>query len=315
MIRTLVYSRAGVRESAKALPEAGRGKRLWLQVTEPTKEEMDGLGARFGLHQLILEDCLNTVERPKIEYFDDYLFVVVKEIRYRELEIHTNQIAVILGKNFVITVSQKKSKHLKNVENRLARRGGIKNRSVDFLMHAVIDSVVDDYLTVLDKLEDIVSELEDKAIESPGTEIFMQLNDIKRALTHIKKTVWPTREVLLKITHILTKFITPGSVKYFRDIYDHITTVADMTEANRDLVAGTRDLCLSSTSNAMNEVMKKLTVVATIMMPLTLITGIYGMNFKNLPEIYWELGYPFTLLLMLIIGIGMLFYLERKGWT
>lgn len=314
MIRSVVYSASKVKETDR-IPKEGLKGNIWVQVSEPTKEEMEELEKRFNLHRLITEDCLNPVERPKIEYFDDYIFVVIKELHCKGLKVLTNQIAIIIGDKFIITVSKEKSPHIASVENLLKIEERIRNRPPDFLMHAVIDSVVDDYMIALDKIDDLISEIEDLALEKPKTEVFRKLNDIKRMLILMKKNILPMRDVLLKITHIVTKFVTERSVKYFRDVYDHITIVIDILETNRDLVSGARDLYLSSISNSLNEVMKKLTVVTVLIMPLALIAGIYGMNFRYMPELSWEWGYPIALLFMFSVAVSTLMYLQKKGWT
>ena len=275
------------------------------------------LGDHFNIHPLILEDILNTHQRPKIEVFDDYVYIVLKMIGYNEdsKELNIEQVSLILGPHYVITLQERPGDIFDSLRTRIRdNKGRIRRGAPDYLTYAIIDIVVDHYFLVLEKLGETIEIMEDAVVEHPTPSLMHEMHYLKSELIALRKAVWPLREMISTVVREEIGLITENSMPYFHDIYDHTIQVVDTVETYRDMVSGLLDVYLSSVSNKMNEVMKVLTIIATIFIPLTFIAGIYGMNFDFMPELHWRWAYPAVWGFMLVILVGMIVYFRKKKW-
>ena len=273
------------------------------------------IGDCFGLHPLVLEDIAHTEQRPKIDDFESYIFVISQMLLFDEEEeqIKAEQFSVILGRNYVISFQEISGDVFNPLRERLRKgKGRIRKMRADYLMYALLDAIVDNYFIVLEKIGERVEELEDGLISNPGPAILQTIHNLKRELIFLRKAVWPLRELISRLERGESDLIQDKTTIFLRDIYDHTIHVIDTTETLRDIVSGMLEVYLSSMSNRMNEIMKVLTIIATIFMPLTFIAGIYGMNFKYMPELEWRWGYFITLGIMLIISGIMLIWFRRR---
>ncbi len=273
------------------------------------------IGTSFQIHPLTLEDVLNTNQRPKIEDFDDYLYCVLKIVRSQNDAIQSEQLSLILQKNCLISFQERESDIFENVTRRLAeRKGKIRSLGPDYLLYALIDTVVDEYFPVIEKIGIDAEDLEEAVIEQPDPTNMEEIYTMKRDLIHLRKYIWPAREVLLSILRERSDLISEPTMRYFGDVGDHLFQIADVLETYREMVTGLYEIYLSTLSNRMNEVMKVLTIIATIFIPLTFIAGLYGMNFAEMPELTWEYGYPAALLSMVAVAGIMILFFRKKGW-
>jgi len=278
---------------------------------------LESVGDRLGLHPLVLEDILNTGQRPKMEDFGGYIYIVFKMFYSNEMndEIVEEQISLILGPAFVISFQERRGDVFDALRERIrSDRGRIRKMGADYLTYALLDSVVDNYFVVLEKLGEKMEFLEEELVTHPTTETLQVIHNLKREMAFLRKSVWPLREIVSGLERGESALIQESTGLYLRDVYDHTIQVIDTVETFRDMLSGMLDIYLSSVSNRMNEVMKVLTIIATIFIPLTLIVGIYGMNFQHMPELGWRWGYPLVWLVMLTIGGLMLVYFKRKRW-
>ncbi|OGP92085.1 MAG: magnesium and cobalt transport protein CorA [Deltaproteobacteria bacterium RBG_16_54_18] len=278
---------------------------------------LEALGDCYGFHPLVLEDILNTDQRPKIEDYGDYLYIVLRSLEYneRKKEIESDQISIILGRNFVFSFQEKEGDTFDAVRERIRTgKGRIRKMGADYLVHALLDSIVDNYFFILEKLGERIEFLEEQLVTQPTTETLRTIHGLKRELIFLRKAVWPLREVVGSLERGESPLIQESTRIYLRDLYDHTIQVIDNVETFRDMIAGILDIYLSSVSNRLNTVMKVLTVIATIFMPLTFLAGIYGMNFKFMPELEWRWGYPLLWGVMVATGISMMIYFKKKKW-
>jgi magnesium transporter len=280
-------------------------------------ETIEKMGQMFSLHPLLLEDIMNTDQRPKMESYDDYLFIVLKTLFYDEKEKSTitEQISIVLGANYVLSFQERESNVFYPVTERLKNsKGKIKKMGADYLVYSLIDVIIDNYFIILEKLGERVDDLEVQLVTSPKTETLKSIQSLKREMIFLRRSVWPLREVISSMERGESTLIQSSTYVYLRDIYDHTIQAIDTIETYRDMLSGMLDIYLSSVSNKLNEVMKVLTVIATIFIPLTFIVGVYGMNFEHMPELKWRWGYPSIWLLMISIGVFMAFYFRKKKW-
>jgi magnesium transporter len=278
---------------------------------------METIGAHFGIHSLTREDIFNTGQRPKVEEFEGYLFMVFKMLYLGsgQRHIEAEQVSVVLGDNFLLSFQEIPGDVLAPVRERLKRgKGRIRTSGPEYLAYALIDAVVDHYFVLLETLGDKIETLEQELLGEPTPGGLQQLYDLKRELIFFRKQVWPTRELLSRLTKEDSPFIDPSVRVFFNDVYDHTIQVIDTLESFRDLLSGLLDVYLSTVSNRMNEIMKVLTIIATIFIPLSFVAGIYGMNFEYMPELKWRWAYPALLGVLLGIFCGMLFWLKRQKW-
>ena len=290
----------------------------WINVEGLHQIEiLQELGQAFDLHPLVLEDILNTTQRPKLEDYSDYLYIVLKMLDYDEQNNHVTaeQVSLVLNRNVVISFQEQPGDVFDVVRNRVkSGRGHLRTAGPDYLAYAMIDAIVDNYFVILEKLGDDIELLEEELIQEPTPKTLQEIYRLKRELIFLHRSVWPLREVVSVLSRSETPFFKETSVIYLRDVYDHTVRVIDLVETYRDLVTGMLDLYLSGVSNRMNVVMKVLTVIATLFIPLTFITSLYGMNFKYMPELEWRWGYGVVWLVILLVTVFMLLYFRRKKW-
>jgi magnesium transporter len=278
---------------------------------------IEKIGAQFEIHPLLLEDILNTDHRPKLENFDRYLLIMLKMLTYDDSRnsIQSEQVSLILGATYVITFQEQKGDVFNSIRLRIKNdKGRIRTMAADYLAYALLDAIVDAYFQILEKIGDQIEALETELLNHPRPEVLRRIHRLKREIILIRKTVWPLREVISELERGDSELIHETSQIFLRDVYDHTIQIMDTVETFRDMLAGMLDTYLSVVNYRMNEVMKVLTVITTLFIPLSFIAGIYGMNFKNMPELEWNYGYFGVLLVMLLVSVGMLFYFRKKDW-
>jgi magnesium transporter len=299
------------------MPPPDRKTVTWIHIDGLQDVHLlEQMGIVFGVHPLILEDILNTDQRPKLEDHGDYLYIVLKRFHMdQDSRIVPEQVSMVLGPNYLISLQEKEGKLLDPVRERLRNdRGRLRKGGADYLAHALLDGIVDGYFLILDHFGEKIEILEEALMGHPSPETLRAIEIFKRELILLRKAVWPLREMVGNLSRSDSPLIREPSILYFRDISDHTVQVIDTIETYRDMLSGMLDIYLSTISNRMNEVMKVLTVIATIFMPLTFLAGIYGMNFKHMPELEWPWGYFALWGVMMAIAVVMLVYFRRKKW-
>ena len=290
----------------------------WINVDSVHQvDTIDKIGKHFNLHPLVLEDIMDTGQRPKIEDFADYIFVVLKMFFYDEKQDETRaeQVSLILGSSYVVSFQESEGDVFDPIRDRIrSGKGRMRKMGPDYLAYSLIDSIVDNYFTILEKRGEEIEEMEDELVANPTPETLQRIHRLKREMILLRKSVWPLREIASHLERWESSLIHESTRIYLRDVYDHTIQVIDAVETFRDMLSGMLDIYLSSVSNRMNEVMKVLTIIATIFIPLTLVSGIYGMNFQFMPELASAWSYPIVLLVMLGIGLLMVAYFRRKRW-
>jgi magnesium transporter len=312
----VLYDEKGDVSVEKIAASIKRPTITWVNVAGLTQTEIIAeIGGYFHLHPLIQEDILNTTQRPKLEDFEEYLFFTIKMPIVEDGEISAEQVSIVLHNQAVLSFQEQQSDVFDTVRNRLKTgKGRMRKEGADYLAYALLDAVVDGYFEVFEKIGERIEDLEDGVLTNPTPPILERIHSLKSELIYLRKSIWPLRDVVSGLERSESKLIADSTSLYFKDVYDHVIQVADTLETYRDMVTGMLDIYLSSVSNKMNEVMKVLTIIATIFIPLTFIAGLYGMNFGNMPELGWEYGYFTALLGMLLIAIGELVYFRKKGW-
>lgn len=274
------------------------------------------IGERFGIHSLVLEDIVNTSQRPRCEYFDDHIFAIIKMIyEGNNGEIISEQVSLFINKHYVISFQEKKGDVFDAVRDRIRfGKGRIRKMGSDYLAYSLMDAVVDNYFNLLEGIGEKIEDIEETLILEPGPEILHSLHKLKRGMIFLRKAVWPLREVISSFSKTDSKIIRKSTGIYLRDLYEHTIQVIDTIETYRDMISGMLDVYLSSLSNRMNEVMKFLTIFASIFIPLTFIAGVYGMNFRYMPELEWKWAYFGVLSLMAAVAGTLLIYFKKKKW-
>ncbi len=260
---------------------------------------------------------MDTEARSKLEDFDDYIFIALKMLSHseKEDEIQAEQLSLVLGSNFVISFQERKGDVFDPIRQRIGTgKGRIRKMGADYLAYALIDTIVDNYFIIPEKIGEKLESIEEELVTNPTSQTFQAIHSLKRQLIFLRKSVWPLREVVRGLEGVESALIHESTNIYLRDVYDHTIQVIDTIETSRDMLSGMLDIYLSSISNRMNQVMKVLTIIATIFIPLTFIAGIYGMNFKFMPELELFWAYPLVLIAMTAIAISMLIYFRRKKW-
>ena len=275
------------------------------------------LGERFNLHPLALEDVVNAGQRPKVEQYDDYLFIVAQMLYLdKEGEIEVEQLSMFLGKTFLITLQEESGFDVfEPVRLRIrSAKGRIRKAGTDYLAYALIDSIIDHYYPVLESIGSEIDTIEDELIDKPLARPVGSLHGYKRTLTQIRRMVWPMRDVTNLLLHEEPGLIRPETKIYLRDCYDHSVQLMDLVESYRDVLSGLTEVHISSIGLRTNEIMRVLTVISSVFIPLTFIAGVYGMNFAHMPELAHPYGYPVCLILMLVVAIGQLIYFKKRHW-
>jgi magnesium transporter len=280
-------------------------------------EVIKKLGDCFEIHPLVLEDIVNTNQRPKMEDYDKYIFFVLKMLYVDDKthEIHSEQVSLILGQNYVISFQEKVGDVFNAVRERIRKgKGRICKMGADYLAYSLFDAVIDNYFIILEMIGEKVENIEQDVVSNPKPDILQKIYNLKREMIYLRKSVWPLREVINGLLREESKLIKKGTHVYLRDVYDHTIQVIDTIETFRDMISGMLDIYMSSVSNKMNEVMKVLTIFAAIFIPLTFIVGVYGMNFQHMPELSIPWAYPGVWIVILVVGISLLGYFKHKKW-
>ncbi len=280
-------------------------------------DTVEKIGRRFDIHPLTLEDIVNTHQRAKVEDYEHYLYIVARMLFFDEEtdRVRSEQISLVLGKGFLLSFQEEEGDVFSGVRERIRKkRGRIRQSGCDYLAYALLDAIVDHYFVVLGAFGDRIEELEEELLDDPTQETSRRIHEMKREMIYLRRQIWPLREVLASLERNGSGLVEESTAVFLRDVYDHTIQVIESIEGNRDVLSGMLDNYLSVVSNRMNEVMKLLTLVATIFIPITFIAGIYGMNFKYMPELEWGWGYFLCLGLMATVVGAMLAYFRNKGW-
>jgi len=290
----------------------------WVVIEGLTDVSLiEKIGAEFGIHQLVLEDILNTHQRPKFEEYDDYLYIVLKCLvpaESDEFSVEYEQVSLIVLNDYVFTFKEKRDALFDPIQVRLnSSKGRFRNLGADYLTYAILDTVVDQNFVVIDSLDDAINDIEDQLLDSQSNkETLNTIQRLKREIITMRRQVAPVRELLAAMLRSETKLIDTQTHIFLRDVADHSMRIVDSIESYRDILTGLLDVYISSVSNKMNEVMKVLTIFASIFIPLTFFAGIYGMNFEYMPELKWKWGYPALWGVFLLITAGLLVFFRRK---
>ncbi len=278
---------------------------------------IEEIGKEFNIHPLLLEDIVNTEQRPKIEDFDNYIFIILKMLTYDkdDVTIDSEQVSIILGSNFVISFQEREGDVFNPIRERIQQnKGRIRKTGADYLAYALIDAIVDNYFIILESFGERIESLEEELLKDPTPDTSAKIHNLKRELIFLRRSVWPLRELINILERGESSLIKKSTLIFLRDVYDHTIQVIDTVETFRDTITGMLDTYLSSLSNRMNETMKVLTIIATIFIPLTFIAGIYGMNFRYMPELEWRWAYPTVWIVILAVGISMFIFFKKKKW-
>ncbi|MGB2782709.1 MAG: magnesium/cobalt transporter CorA [Atribacterota bacterium] len=307
-----------VKSAGECFPYKDKSTITWINIDGVHEiKVIEEIGKLFNLHSLILEDIVDTDQRPKIKDFRDYIFIILKMLYCdkKSNEMKVEQVSLILGKNYVISFQEREGDVFDFIRDRIRNNiGRIRKLGADYLVYSLMDAIVDNYFTIIEKLDEEIENLEDKVISQPNPANVQAIHELKRDLIFLRKSVLPLREVISILERGESPLVLESTNLYLRDVYGHTIQVMDTVESLRDIISGILDIYLSSINTRMNEIMKVLTIIATIFIPLTFITGIYGMNFQYMPEIKWFWSYPLILSVMLIIGIVMVIFFKRKKW-
>ncbi len=288
----------------------------WVNITGlGDSEQMVQIGESLGIHPLVLEDILNTGHRPKIEDYEDYIFVILKMV-YQvpgDRWLASEQVSLILGNGFVISFQEMEGDVFEPIRRRISTgKGRLRNSGSDYLAYALMDATVDNYFVILEELGNRIEILQETVLLDAGTEALKEIHDLKQMMVLLRKGVLPLREVTSGFQKLDSKLVSEGLGPYLRDAYEHMVQVIDLTEMLRDLLSSTLDTYMTVMSNRMNKTMQILTVIATIFIPLTFLVGVYGMNFKYMPELGWKYGYIAIWALIVGLAVGMVLYFRRK---
>lgn len=325
--RLVDYSASAYRElelddPGECAPNLAQAGVTWIHVQgNATPEQVRTLGGLLGLHELALEDTMNTGHRPKYETYGNQAFVILHRPVVTRNSLRLEQISLFAGDGFLVSFHEGADDPFAPVRERLRRAGGLfRARGADYLLYALIDLIIDEGMPLLEQLGERIETLEKQLISQPKQDALIRVHDIKRVLLLLRRTYWPQREVVSGLLRGDLTLITAETRIYFRDCYDHSVQILDLIETYRDMTTSLLDMFMSSMGNHLNEIMRVLTVISTLFIPLSFIAGIYGMNFHNpdspwsMPELRWYYGYPLALLLMLTTAMGMLIFFKRRKW-
>ncbi|MCO6500531.1 MAG: magnesium/cobalt transporter CorA [Vicingus serpentipes] len=290
----------------------------WLNLDGIHKIELiEAIGKQYNLHALSLEDVLNTNHRPKAEFYQKYVLFTLKMLGIHRSgnKLVLEQVSFILGQDYLISFQEQEGDVFDGVRDRIKlSKGKIREKKADYLLYALIDSVIDNYYIIIEHFSDTIEKLEEQVLENPDENTLTEIQHIKRQFITLRRSVYPLREAISSLLKDDSDLIEEDNQKYLRDLYDHTIHIIESIESQRDVISGLKDLYISELSNRMNNTMKVLTIIATIFIPLTFIAGIYGMNFEFMPELKWKWSYPIVWIIMVIISIGMLIYFKRRKW-
>ncbi|MCB1745960.1 MAG: magnesium/cobalt transporter CorA [Gammaproteobacteria bacterium] len=322
-IHVIDYAEDGVTELAQASLDdctraRGDGTVTWINVDGIHDVDMlSALGQRLGLHPLTVEDIANTTQRPKAEEFPHYIFLALKMILFdrASASLRVEHVSLVIGQGFVLTCLEDAGDVFDEVRERIrGGRGRIRTQGADYLGYALADAVVDHYFIALDEFGSHVDELDDAILDDPQPGHVHEIHRLKREAIRLRRAVWPLREEIIWLERSESHLISHDTHVYLRDLHDHTLQVVDMVDGYRDILGTLHDTYLSAVSNRLNEIMKVLTIISTVFIPLTFLVGVYGMNFRHMPELEWHWGYPLVWLVMVIIAVAMMLQFKRRGW-
>ena len=301
----------------EALAYKSNGRVLWINIDGVSEADIiEKVGEHFDIHSLVQEDIVTTSQRPRMMEYEQYIYFVLKMIYFDDKGVLTlEQVSLILGKDYVVTFQEKPGDVFDLIRQRLrAKKGRIRKERADYLFYSLFDSIVDEYFTVLERVGESVEDFSENLLTNPEPSTLARILEIKEDIILIRKAAWPSRELINRLMRTETPLIRKNLVVYIRDIYDHVIQVIDTIETYRDMLSSLLDVYMSSLSNKLNEIMKTLTIIATIFMPLTFLTGFYGMNFKFMNEFNWPHGYLWAIGEMVLVSLIMLIYFRKKKW-
>jgi len=312
------FTETDIGKISECLPFKGSQTVTWLNVSGVHEETIiHDLGQVFEIHPLVLEDISNTTQRPKMEDHDNYLFVTIKMGYLNEglKEITLEQVSLLIGNDFVISLQEKEGDILDSLRERIRQgKGKIRRMGSDYLMYCIIDTIVDNYFSILENVGEQIEGIEAELMLSADQHLLSKVYHLKHELAYLRRSVWPLREVVTTLQRTENKLIQQDTFLYLRDVYDHTVQVVETLETFREMSSGMLELYQSTVSNKMNEVMKVLTIFAAIFIPLTFAAGVYGMNFEFMPELKWRLAYPVWWIAIIIVTLAMLWYFKKKRW-
>jgi magnesium transporter len=311
------FEREAVYDVAELESYRHRGGVLWVDVNGIHDADVIGrIGQVFNLHSLLLEDVLNAHQRPKLEQHGDQLYLVLRMLLTGgDHDVEMEQVSIVLGDQYVLTFQERSRDTFDAVRRRLAEPSSrMRQQGADFLAYALVDTIVDNYFAVLEMVGDRIEALEDAVVLDPNRDTLTDIYDVKSTLADLRRAIWPLRDALSTLARGDSPRVSPGTLPYLRDVTDHTIRTIDTIETYRDTAATLIDLYMSSVSNRMNDIMRVLTVIATIFIPLTFIVGIYGMNFTHMPELQASWGYPGVWAVMVVIVLGLIVFFRRRGW-
>jgi magnesium transporter len=288
----------------------------WVNVDGLNNQDIiEKIQTHFGLHSLLIDDVLSD-QRPKAEEFDDYMFFTLKMLyKIDNSKIDYEQVSFVLGKNFLLSFQEKEGDLFDGFRERIRLdQGRVRKMSTDYLLYRLIDIIVDNYYNVLDRIGDLIDETEETVYENPSNDTFTTIQKLKKELIFLRKALFPLRDALSKIVKGESEFVSEENLRFFSDVYEHVIHLTDSLDTYKDLVSSLLDIHINAMNTKMNEVMKVLTVISTIFIPLTFIVGVYGMNFDNMPELHWHYGYYEVWGLMIAMVLGMFAFFRYKKW-
>ena len=297
-----------------ALPQ--NGESVWVDLEGPTLEEAEILSRVFAFHPLAIEDCWHEPQHPKVDDYDDYLFIVVHGVREETASeaFDTHELNIFLGHHFLVTFHTLHSRSVDALKGNVQRHPHLMARGMDFMLHQILDRVIDNYSPKLEIIEDKIDEIERSIVTDARPELLTRIFDLRRTVAHLRRVATQEREVLIQMSRGDFAFVSDKAQVYYKDIYDHLFRIVEVADNHRETLSVMVQVYVSMVSNQLNHTMRVLTVIATLMLPLTVITGIYGMNFETMPELHWRYGYPLIILVMAIVSGGMLLYFRRRNW-
>jgi magnesium transporter len=304
-------------EAVRQALTSGEGL-LWIDLEAPSEEEASLLREVFHFHHLAIEDCFNShIDPAKIDDYGDYLFIIAQAITNPEqsARLETTELDFFLGRNYVVSFHGQPLPFVQELRRRCEKNGLELSRGADFLAHALLDTLVDDYQPLVEVLDEALEQVEEQVLAEPRKSFLQEILLLKRNVQRLRRTLIPQRDVVNRIARgEFPNVIREDTYVYFRDVYDHVVRVEELVESVRDLADGVLNSYLSAINNRMNDVMKTLSVVATILLPLTFIASIYGMNFQNMPELNWHYGYYVAVGMMVTVALGLMVLFRRRRW-
>jgi magnesium transporter len=325
VIRVLAFGPDQLHEEEAAAPERlpeiiAQWPVTWVDVEGLGDAELiQRLGELFGLHELALEDVIHAHQRPKVEDYDDHIFIATQMTTLRP-HLESEQVSLFLGKSFVLTFQERPSDCFDAVRERIRKARGIRQMQADYLAYALIDATIDTYFPILERYGELTEDLEAAVLASPQADLVPRIHHLKTDLLSLRRLIWPQRDMVNALVRDFSSLIEDQTRTHLRDCYDHTIQLLDMLETHRELASGLIEIHLSEVGTRTNEIMKVLTIIATIFIPLSFIAGLYGMNFDrsaapwSMPELGWRWGYPFALALMMAIALGLLGFFRSRGW-